>query len=131
MSDESARAGGRFVPRGTGRLVLIAAGVAAGAGVCGGQAAVLGAVAAAMLQIAAFVLVARVPDPSGAQFLGAFALAAAVRLLGGTAAVLVAVATGAVETLVFVAGFGAAYVALEVAVDVWLVRSEGPRARAG
>ncbi len=62
-------------------------------------------------------------DEAARSLAGAAGLSAMVRLVGGVGVVFVVLASRAIAPFPFVGGFVAAYVALEIFVDVQLIRS--------
>lgn len=106
--------------------LLIAIATVYGAAITGSTtlAVIAGVAVGATLQGIAGWMLLRVHGASQVRFLVAFGRTAALRVFGGAMVVFVVFATGRVPAGAFLAGFGGAYVVLEIVVDVLFVRNE-------
>lgn len=119
---------------GTAVAVLVAgAGLGYGlGGPAAAGAAGAGAVGAAAIQWVAGAILLRGHGAREDVFLHGFGRASMLRVLGGTAYVIAALASGWFgPPLAFLAGFGAAYLAMEVVADVLIIRNEKKLDRVG
>jgi len=115
-------------------LVMTVLSASVGCMVGGAEAAAsafIGACVGTAVQGAAFFCLMRKRDAGMVDFLEAFLRATTMRLIGGAVLVWFVLTVGAAEAPAFLAGFGAAYVALEVAADIEFVRRSENEGRSG